>query len=87
MSSAWRRGPSIAVCQYLQGGYPQDRDRVFTVVPVGGKERQWAQTKSRGVQTGYKENLLFPDDAKAVEQVAKRGCVASVHQGFQDPTE
>lgn len=79
MGSAWSRGLDIAVCQYLQGGYPQDRDSVFTVVPGGGNERQWAQIKTTEVHTGHKENLLCSDDTKAVEQVAETGCVVSVH--------
>lgn len=87
MGSARSRGPGVAVCQYLQGGYPQDRDRVFTVVPGGRNERQWVQIETTEVHTGHKENFLCSDDAKAGEQVAETGGVVSVHQGFQDPTE
>lgn len=50
-------------------------------VPKNGRQTAYVETK---VQTGCKQNILTDKDNHTCRQVAQRGCVVSVLEGFKD---
>lgn len=83
---AWKRGGCgvpAAACPYLQGGYWDDRTRLFTVVRGRRTWDNWHKLKLQGLRLDLRTASLW---GQAMPQAVQRSSAMSFHAVFQAPT-